>query len=53
MHFPPHPACAPQVFDGDIPYLYKQSRTNRIALEKGQAGKEWAKSYYLPGQSDR
>ena len=39
-----------EVFDGDIPYLYKQSRSNRAAFA---AGREWVKEYYLPGQSDR
>lgn len=41
-----------QIFDGDIIYLYKQSRTNRVAF-KGKNSNEWAKAYYLPGQSDR
>ncbi len=41
-----------QVFDGDIPYLYKQSRNNRLAF-KSATGNDWVKEYFLPGQSDR
>ncbi len=41
-----------QVFDGDIPYLYKQSRNNRLAF-KTATGNDWVKEYFLPGQSDR
>lgn len=39
-----------EIFDGDVPYLYKQSRNNKLALQKG---KQWMKEYYLPAQSDR
>ena len=41
-----------QVFDGDIPYLYKQSRNNRMAFQNA-IGNDWVKEYFLPGQSDR
>ena len=40
------------MFDGDIPYLYKQSRNNRLAF-KNAVGNDWVKEYFLPGQSDR
>ena len=45
-------SCTAQVFDGDIPYLYKQSRNNRLAF-KNATGNDWVKEYFLPGQSDR